>query len=147
MALQNETFEYNQLNNGYEFSHFANTGYLTELDIDFVADIEYIAGNNDPATNFRVVKDESKPIKSVREFTLNCDDKITTIRIGADVIPALIALSPRSKGPTRPIAEPMALGIRRPTSLTASKIKNITNTSQKREKDMFSLACLTEDNK
>ena len=85
IALQNETFEYTELENGYEFTHFANTGYLYELDIDYVSDIEYIAGNNDPATNFRVVKDESKPIKSVREFTLNCDDKIKTIRIGADV--------------------------------------------------------------
>ncbi len=85
MALQNETFEYTQLDDGYEFTHFANTGYLYELDIDYVSDIEYIPGNNDPATNFRVVKDESKPVKSVRQFTLNCDGKITTIRIGPDV--------------------------------------------------------------
>lgn len=85
MALQNETFEYNQLENGYEFTHFSNTGYLYELDIDYVSDIEYIAGNNDPATNFKVVKDKTKPITAVREFTLNCDDKITTVRIGPDV--------------------------------------------------------------
>ena len=86
MALQNETFEYETLENGIQFSKFSNTGYLYELDIDYVSDIEYIAGNNDPATNFKVVKDESKPVTSVREFTLNCDDKITTIRIGADVL-------------------------------------------------------------
>ena len=85
MALQNETFEYTQVENGYEFSKFSNTGYLYELEIDYVSEIEYIAGNNDPATNFSVVKDESKPIKSVRQFTLNCDDKIKTIYIGADV--------------------------------------------------------------
>lgn len=85
MALQNETFEYTQLDNGYEFTHFANTGYLYELDIDYVSDIEYIPGNNDPATNFSVVKDETKHITSVRQFTLNCDDKIKTIRIGAHV--------------------------------------------------------------
>ena len=85
MALQNETFEYTQLENGYEFSSFSNTGYLTELEIDYVADIEYIPGNNDPATNFSVVKDETKPVVAVREFTLNCDDKITTIYIGANV--------------------------------------------------------------
>jgi hypothetical protein len=85
LALQNETFEYTQLENGYEFSKFSNTGYLYELDIDYVSDIEYIAGNNDPATNFKVVKDESKPIVSVRQFTLNCDDKIRTITIGANV--------------------------------------------------------------
>ena len=86
MALKTEPFEFNEMENGYEFSKFSNTGYLYELDIDYVSDIEYIAGNNDPATNFKVVKDESKPVTSVREFTLNCDDKITTIRIGADVL-------------------------------------------------------------
>ena len=85
MALQNETFKYTEIENGYEFSKFSNTGYLYELDIDYVSDIEYIPGNNDPATNFKVVKDESKPIKSVRQFTLNCDDKIRTITIGPDV--------------------------------------------------------------
>lgn len=84
-ALQNETFQYDETENGIQFSKFSNTGYLYELDIDYVSDIEYIAGNNDPATNFKVVKDESKPITSVREFTLNCDDKIKTITIGANV--------------------------------------------------------------
>ncbi len=85
MALQNDTFEYTETEQGIEFSKFSNTGYLYELDIDYVSDIEYIPGNNDPNTNFKVVKDTSKPIKSVRQFTLNCDDKIKTIRIGADV--------------------------------------------------------------
>ena len=85
MALQNETFEYTEIENGYEFSKFSNTGYLDKIDIDYVSDIEYIPGNNDPATNFSVVKDTTKPIKSVRQFTLNCDDKIKTIRIGPDV--------------------------------------------------------------
>lgn len=85
MALRNETFEYTEIENGYEFSKFSNTGYLNELEIDYVSDIEYIAGNNDPATNFKVVKDKSKPVTSVRKFTLNCDDKIKTIKIGADV--------------------------------------------------------------
>ena len=85
MALQNETFEYAQIENGYEFTKFSNTGYLEELTIDYVSDIEYIPGNNNPETNFRVVKDEAKPVTSVREFTLNCDDKIKTIYIGANV--------------------------------------------------------------
>lgn len=85
MALQNDTFEYTETKNGIEFSKFSNTGYLYELDIDYVSDIEYIPGNNDPNTNFRVVKDEDKPITSVRQFTLNCDDKIKTIRIGENV--------------------------------------------------------------
>ena len=85
LALQNDTFDYTETTNGIEFSKFSNTGYLTELEIDYVSDIEYIAGNNDPKTNFKVVKDTTKPITSVRQFTLNCDDKIKTITIGANV--------------------------------------------------------------
>lgn len=85
LALQNETFEYTQTDSGIEFSKFSNTGYITELEIDYVAEVEYIPGNNDPATNFKIVKDTSKPINSVRQFTLNCDDKITTITIGENV--------------------------------------------------------------
>ncbi len=85
LALQNETFKYEEIEGGYQFSKFSNTGYLYELEIDYVSDIEYIAGNNDPATNFKVVKDTSKPVKAVRQFTLNCDDKIKTITIGPDV--------------------------------------------------------------
>ncbi|MBR5544166.1 MAG: leucine-rich repeat protein [Clostridia bacterium] len=85
LALQNDTFDYEELDDGIQFSKFSNTGYLYELDIDYVSNIEYIPGNNDPTTNFKVVKDTSKPITSVRQFTLNCDDKITTIRIGANV--------------------------------------------------------------
>ena len=86
LALQNETFEYTETESGIQFSKFSNTGYLYELDIDYVSEIEYIPGNNDPATNFKVAKDETKPITSVRQFTLNCDDKIKTIYIGADVL-------------------------------------------------------------
>ena len=86
MALQNETFEYETLENGIQFTKFSNTGYLYELDIDYVSEIEYIPGNNDPATNFKVAKDTTKPIVSVRQFTLNCDDKIKTIYIGPDVL-------------------------------------------------------------
>ncbi len=85
LALQNDTFEYKETESGIEFSKFSNTGYLYELDIDYVCDIEYIPGNNDPNTNFKVVKDTTKAITSVREFTLNCDDKIKTINIGANV--------------------------------------------------------------
>lgn len=85
LALQNDTFDYTETANGIEFSKFSNTGYITKLEIDYVSEVEYIAGNNDPTTNFKVVKDTTKPINSVREFTLNCDDKITTITIGANV--------------------------------------------------------------
>ncbi len=86
MALKTDPFEFVETEKGYEFTKFSNTGYIYELDIDYVSDIEYIPGNNDPATNFKVVKDETKPITSIREFTLNCDGKIKTIRIGANVL-------------------------------------------------------------
>lgn len=85
MALRNETFEYSKIDGGYEFVKFSNNGYITELDIDYVCDVAYISGVNDPATNFKIEKDTDKPIVSVRKFTLNCDDKIKVIRIGADV--------------------------------------------------------------
>lgn len=85
LALQNDTFKYEETDNGIQFSKFSNTGYLYELEIDYVSDIEYIPGNNDPATNFKVVKDETKPITSIRQFTLNCDDKVKTVYIGANV--------------------------------------------------------------
>ena len=45
LALQNDTFDYTETANGIEFSKFSNTGYLTELEIDYVSDIEYIPGN------------------------------------------------------------------------------------------------------
>ena len=64
MALQNETFEYEEIKSGYQLTKFTNTGYITELEIDYVSDVEYIAGNNNPATNFKVVKDKSKPVTS-----------------------------------------------------------------------------------
>ena len=85
LALQNDTFEYTETAQGIELTKFSNTGYLYELDIDYELNIEYIAGNNDPKTNFNVVKDTTKPITSVRQFALNCDDKIKTIRIGETV--------------------------------------------------------------
>ena len=84
-ALENETFEYTQIENGYEFSKFSNTGYLTELEIDYACKVKYFPGNNNPEENFDVVKDKTKPVTSVRQFTLNCDDKIRTIKIGANV--------------------------------------------------------------
>ncbi len=85
LALQSETFKYETMNNGLQLSKFSNTGYIYELDIDYAAEVKYIPGNNDPATNFTIEKDKTKPITSICEFALNCDDKIKTIRIGANV--------------------------------------------------------------
>lgn len=84
-TVYNETFEYLEIENGYKFEKFSNTGYITELDIDYVSTIEYDENNNDPATNFIINKDETKKITEIREYALNCDGAIKVINIGADV--------------------------------------------------------------
>lgn len=79
-------FEYNDLGNGtYEFVKFNNTGYIGHLDIDYAIEIIYDEENSDPATNFTLQKDESKPISKIPQFCFNCDEKVETIYIGKDV--------------------------------------------------------------
>ena len=111
MALKNDAFEYTEVKNGYEFTQFSNTGEFYELDIDYVINLEFYLVTKDceykidydflknkvdfefikylfiEGFEFRkeFVKDYTKPIVSVRQFTLNCDDKIKTIRIGENV--------------------------------------------------------------
>lgn len=84
-TVQSDVFEYSTNESGYQFDKFSNTGYITELTIDYVSSIEYDNENNDPATNFTVVKDETKKITSIRQYTFNCDGTIKKIIIGADV--------------------------------------------------------------
>ena len=36
-------------------------------------------------TNFKIIKDETKPVTSVRSYALNCDESIQTINIGVGV--------------------------------------------------------------
>ena len=84
-TVQKDTFEYKQTEAGYELEKFSNTGYITTLDIDFVSSIEYDRENPDVNTNFIINKDETKKVTSVREYALNCDEKIKVINIGADV--------------------------------------------------------------
>lgn len=84
-TVQKDTFEYEQTKVGYELSKFSNTGYITTLDIDFVSSVEYDRNNPDVNTNFKIVKDETKLIKSVGAYALNCDEKVKIINIGADV--------------------------------------------------------------
>ena len=38
-TVQSDTFEYAELENGYQLDKFSNTGYITELDIDYVAEV------------------------------------------------------------------------------------------------------------
>lgn len=84
-TVQSDVFEYQANKNGYEFDKFSNTGYITELEIDYVASLEYDNENNDPATNFTVVKDEEKKITSIGAYAFNCDGTIKVIKIGANV--------------------------------------------------------------
>lgn len=85
-TVQSDTFEYKKLDNGYRFEKFSNTGFITELDIDYCTEIVVDENNNDAKTNFTIVKDETKPITEIREFALNCDEKVTVINIGKDVL-------------------------------------------------------------
>ena len=84
-TVQKDTFEYDKIQSGYELSKFSNTGYLTTLDIDYVSNIEYDRSNPDVLTNFKIIKDETKPVTSVRSYALNCDESVQTINIGAGV--------------------------------------------------------------
>lgn len=82
-TVQKETFEYEPLENStYQLSKFSNTGNITELYIDFVttADVDEINPENTKLT-----KDEAKIVTEVREYALNCDEKVEVIYIGKDV--------------------------------------------------------------
>lgn len=82
-TVQKETFEYKPLdNNTYQLSKFSNTGSITELDIDFVtvADVDELNPENTKFT-----KDETKIITEIKEYALNCDEKVEVINIGKDV--------------------------------------------------------------
>lgn len=79
-------FEYNEISDGtYEFTKFNNTGYIGHLDIDYAVEIVYDSENTDPATNFTLKKDESKPISVIPQFCFNCDEKVETVYIGKSV--------------------------------------------------------------
>jgi len=84
-TVQKDTFEYEKTQAGYELSKFSNTGYITTLDIDYVSSVEYDRQNPDVNSNFRIVKDKSKPVDSVGKYALNCDEKVKVINIGANV--------------------------------------------------------------
>ncbi len=85
-TVQKETFEYENASAGtYQLSKFGNTGYITELDIDYVTEVVYDRNDKNPETNFKLVKDETKKITEVREYALNCDGVVKVINIGKDV--------------------------------------------------------------
>ncbi len=84
-TVQKDTFEYDNTEIGIQLSKFSNTGYITTLDIDYASSLEYDRENPDVNTNFKVIKDESRLIKSVGAYALNCDEKVQVINIGKDV--------------------------------------------------------------
>ena len=84
-AVRKETFDYKAKEEGYELSKFSNTGYVTELNVEYVTELKYQEGNPDPNTNFYFVEDETKPITSIREYAFNCDEKLKVVYIGAKV--------------------------------------------------------------
>ncbi len=85
-TVQSDTFEYVELTKGYQFEKFSNTGFITELDIDYCSEVVVDKNNDDPKTNFTIKKDETKPVTEIREFALNCDEKVKVINIGAEVL-------------------------------------------------------------
>ncbi len=85
-TVQSDTFEYKDNEVGVQFEKFSNTGFITELDIDYVTTVEYDEANPDPKTNFTLKKDTTKPVTSIRQYALNCDEKVKVINIGADVL-------------------------------------------------------------
>lgn len=85
-TVQKDTFEYADTEIGYQLDKFSNTGYITELDIDYVMEVIYDESNPDATSNFTLKKDETKPVSSIREYALNCDEKVKVINIGADVL-------------------------------------------------------------
>lgn len=85
-TVQKDTFEYASASEGtYQLSKFSNTGYITELDIDYVTEVVYDQEDKNPETNFELVKDETKKITEIREYALNCDSNVKVIYIGKDV--------------------------------------------------------------
>ncbi len=84
-TVQNDTFEYSTAQGGVELTKFGNTGYITELTIDYFSDIEYDRDNGDVWTNFEIVKDKTKKVISIGDYALNCDGVIKVINIGPEV--------------------------------------------------------------
>ncbi len=83
LAIANkDTFTYDVKGNGtYMLSKFSNTGEMTELTVDYVTTVDY----DQITKEYVFTKDESKKVTEIRAYSLNCDDKIKTIHIGADV--------------------------------------------------------------
>ncbi|MBQ7956434.1 MAG: leucine-rich repeat protein [Clostridia bacterium] len=86
LIARDDAFEYTNLSSGtYEFTRFSNTGFIREIDIDYVTNVSYDSENKDPETNFSLVKDEEKKVTEVVQFAINEDNVLKVINIGPDV--------------------------------------------------------------
>lgn len=73
-AVHNDTYQYKDLGDGtYELVKFTNPGDISEITFDYVVDNE--TGE----------RDYSKPISSIAEFAINCDETLREISFGKDV--------------------------------------------------------------
>ena len=67
LAVHSDTYDFAEIEGGWQLDKFSNPGEITEITIDFCEG------------------DKSRPITSVREYAFNCDDKLVEIKIGKDV--------------------------------------------------------------
>ncbi len=79
-TVQKDVYTYEPTGETYQFSAFSNNGEITELTIDYVFEKK-----EDKEKGVFYEKNEDKVITSVREYTLNCDEKVEVINIGKDV--------------------------------------------------------------
>lgn len=84
-TVQKDTFEYAPIDSGYQFSNFSNNGFIKEVYIDFVSELEYDRNNPDVTSNFSFKKDETKPVTEIREYAFNCDNVVEVIYISDTV--------------------------------------------------------------
>ncbi len=74
-ALSLDTYEFDEVDGGWQLTGFHNDGTSKEITIDYVM----------VKKGVNWVKDESRPITSVREYALCCDNTIEKINIGSSV--------------------------------------------------------------
>lgn len=85
-AIAKDTFEYTALSDGsYELKEFRNTGFITEITLNYVIEMEYDRQDENSDTNYTLVEQTEKPLTSIREYAFNCDEKLEVISIGANV--------------------------------------------------------------
>lgn len=86
-AVSQETFKYNETEDGWELFKFSNNGKIKELTIDYVSSVKYAGkdGGEESDGPFSIASDETKPVTKIREYAFNCDETLQTIRIGRNV--------------------------------------------------------------